>query len=84
MTPDSGQILRSESESESDSYFGSDFHISKHTIRHKRLPKHRHHLHNAQSIAVFVQTEAERRRRGAGVQQAMENGLRPCLYVVSM
>ena len=63
MTHDSGQILNS--------YFGSDFHISKHIIRHKRLPKHRHHLHNAQSTAVFVQTEAERRRREAGVQQAM-------------
>ena len=29
----------------------------------------------------LIQTEAERRRREAGVQQAMENGLRSCLYV---
>ena len=29
----------------------------------------------------IIQTEAERRRREAGVQQAMENGLRSCLFV---
>ena len=30
---------------------------------------------------IFFQTEAERRRREAGVQQSMENGLGSCLYV---
>ena len=30
---------------------------------------------------IVIQTEAERRRRDAGVQQAMENGLRSCLLV---
>ena len=32
-------------------------------------------------ILRFFQTEAERRRREAGVQQAIENGFRLCLYV---
>ena len=32
-------------------------------------------------MAELIQTEAERRRREAGVQQAMENGLKSCLYV---
>ena len=30
---------------------------------------------------VFIQTEAERRRREAGVIQWIENGLRSCLYI---
>ena len=30
---------------------------------------------------AVIQTEAERRRREAGVQQAIENGLRSCLFV---
>ena len=34
---------------------------------------------NATSYQNMIQTEAERRRREAGVQQAMENGLRLCL-----
>ena len=30
------------------------------------------------AMFLVIQTEAERRRREAGVQQAMENGLRSC------
>ena len=32
-------------------------------------------------MLIVIQTEAERRRREAGVHQAMENGLRSCLFV---
>ena len=32
------------------------------------------------SVCIIIHTEAERRRREAGVQQAIENGLRSCLY----
>ena len=31
-------------------------------------------------LVVVIQTEAERRRREAGVQQSMENGLGSCMY----
>ena len=30
---------------------------------------------------ILIQTEAERRRREAGVQQSIENGLGSCMYV---
>ena len=33
------------------------------------------------SFLFFIQTEAERRRREAGVQQSIENGLGSCMYV---
>ena len=32
-------------------------------------------------LVVVIQTEAERRRREAGVQQSIENGLGSCMYV---
>ena len=34
------------------------------------------------TLLFIIQTEVERRRREDGVQQAMENGLSPCLYVL--
>ena len=34
------------------------------------------------NLTVFVQTEAERQKRGAGVQQSIKNGLGSCMWVI--
>ena len=39
------------------------------------------HKHGSLTIDRFIQTEAERRRREAGVKQSMEIRLRSCMYV---
>ena len=39
------------------------------------------HEKRLKQLFVCIQTEAERRRREAGVQQSTENGLGSCMYV---